>query len=229
MSPSKSGGERYDRLVTGAQDYMTRAWGSQRESLHRAHRYSAFVRIMKRALPLAAVALFVAVLAYALKPRELGRVTMTFERMGTIEDDLAMVNPRLTGTDNQGMPFTVSAASAVQEGRAAENVRLKDIRAEMSLADGSLLHVTAADGLIDTRAGQMNVSGGIRFISADGYVAETATAKADFKTGTVSGTSAVTATSKFGRLTANSFTFDRESKTLRFDGQVRMLVNGATR
>jgi lipopolysaccharide export system protein LptC len=140
-----------------------------------------------------------------------------------------MLNPQLTGTDDQGLPFTVRAASAVQEGAAADLVRLRDIQAEMMLEDGSPLRVTAAEGLVDTRARRMDVSGGIRFTSADGYVAETERARADFRTGIVSGNAPVTATGKMGRLTANSFTFDKETKKLRFDGRVRMLVNGAKR
>jgi lipopolysaccharide export system protein LptC len=224
-----NGSERWDdRLVHSAQGYVTRAWRvSQREALHQARRYSTFVRVLKRALPLAALCLALAVVAYALRPREAGRVTMTFERMGQLEGDLAMVNPRLTGTDDKGLPFIVSAASAVQEGPGSGRVRLSDIRAEMTLDDGTLVHVTAAQGLVDTAARQLDIMGGIRFASADGYVAETASAKADLRNGIVTGVEPVKASGKFGELTAQRFTFDKDSKKLRFDGDVRMKVIGA--
>jgi lipopolysaccharide export system protein LptC len=231
MPKTGSGNDRWDgRLVHSAQGYVARAWrhgDRQRETLDQAERYSTFVRVMKRALPLAALALALAVLGYALQPRDAGKVSMTFERIGTIENDLAMVNPKLTGTDDKGLPFTVTAAQAVQEGRGAERVRLEDIRAELSLEDGTVLNITAAKGVVDTRARQLDISGGIRFVSADGFTAETETAKADLKTGIVSGTVPVTADSKFGRVTAQGFSFEKDTKKLQFRGNVRMLVSGA--
>ena len=58
MSAPKSGGrDGWDtRLVHSAQGYVARAWRTQRqrETIDQAERYSTFVRIMKRALPLAA-------------------------------------------------------------------------------------------------------------------------------------------------------------------------------
>jgi lipopolysaccharide export system protein LptC len=226
-----SGSERWDdRLVHSAQGYVARAWrASQREALTQARRYSTFVKILKRALPLAALGLALAVVAFALRPRETERVTITFERTNQLDNDLTMVNPRLTGTDDKGLPFIVSAASAVQEGQGSGRVRLTDIRAEMTLDDGTLVHVTAAQGVVDTGTRQLDVTGGIKFASADGYVAETQSAKADLRTGIVSGTEPVRATGKFGELTANSFTFDKDTKKLRFDGKVRVQMSGATR
>lgn len=231
MSPPKSNGTvRWDeRFAQSAQGYMSRARGeSQRETLVKAHRYSAFVRVMKRALPLAALALGLAVLGYALQPRETGRVTMTFERLGTIENDLAMVNPRLTGTNDEGLPFVVTAASAVQEGKGAQRVRLEDVNAELTLADGGMLRVRASKGVVDTASRQLEVSGGITFASADGLTAETQSAFADLNTGIVSGTSRITATSKFGRITADRFTFNKDSRLLRFEGQVSTVLNGTS-
>ena len=40
---------------------------------------------------------------------------MTFERMGHLANDLAMVKPRLIGTDSDGSPFVVTAEKAVQD------------------------------------------------------------------------------------------------------------------
>ena len=85
----------------------SRDWGSRRRATAReAERYSRFVTIMKRALPLAAAALVATVLVYALQPRQerSAHVAMTFQRLGIVNDDLAMLKPRLTGADDQGDP-----------------------------------------------------------------------------------------------------------------------------
>ncbi len=198
---------------------------SPRETLATIRRYSIFVAFMKGALPMAALGLGIAVLVYALQPRDTNRMALTFERMGAIENDLAMVMPRLTGVDDDGFPFVVTAATAVQEARGSDMVRLEDVNAEITLKEGKL-HVEAANGLVDTRQHLLDVSGGIRLTSDDGYDARTPAAKADLKAGTVRGENGIEATGSFGRITADRFTMNRTTRQLRFTGNVRMVLNG---
>src|SRR5262245_28994651 len=78
---------------------------STRETVGRISRYSIFVAIMKGALPVAALVLGIVVVVYALQPRDTNRIALTFESMSKIDNDLAMVMPRLTGIDDDGFPF----------------------------------------------------------------------------------------------------------------------------
>lgn len=198
---------------------------SPRETLATIRRYSIFVAFMKGALPMAALGLGIAVLVYAMQPRDTNRMALTFERMGSIENDLAMVMPRLTGVDDEGFPFVVTAASAVQESRGSDLVRLEEVNAEITLKEGNV-HVEAARGLVDTRQHLLDVSGGIRVTSEDGYDARTPAAKADLRTGTVRGENGIEATGTFGRIRADRFTMNRTTRQLRFTGNVRMVLNG---
>jgi lipopolysaccharide export system protein LptC len=198
---------------------------SPRETLATIRRYSLFVTVMKGALPVAALALGIAVLVYTIQPREANRMALTFERMGKIENDLAMVMPRLTGVDDDGFPFVVTAATAMQEERGSDRVRLEDVTAEITLKEGKL-HVEAARGLVDTRQHLLDVSGGIRLTSEDGYDARTPAAKADLKSGTVRGENGIEASGAFGRITADRFSMNRTTRQLRFSGNVRMVLNG---
>ena len=205
--------------------YRAREWRiSPRATLLSARRYSVFVKVMKGALPMAALALGVVVLIYVLQPRETGRMALTFERMGRVEGDLAMVKPRLSGTDDDGLPYLVTAASAVQEERGSNRVRLETVVADISLKDGTALHVTATKGIVDTKLHLLDVSGGIRVTSQDGYDARTESAKADLKAGTLHGESHIVAQGKLGRITAERFALDRETRQLRFSGNVQMLI-----
>jgi len=207
--------------------YRTLQWHiSPRETLKRIRRYSFFVMFMKGALPVGAIALAVAVLVYVIQPRDANQMAITFEKMGKVENDLAMVNPRLTGTDNEGFPFIVTAATAVQEARGSDRVRLEDVNADISLKE-TTLHVTAARGVVDTKLHLLDVSGGIRLISDDGYDARTASASADLKAGTVHGESGIEAKSKLGSITAQRFTMNRATRQLHFTGNVHMVLNGA--
>src|ERR1700734_3195018 len=77
-------------------------WGEQqRSSILDVQRYSRFVIVMKRALPLAAVALIAVVVAYSLVPRQpdQAKIAFQFRQLGIINNDLAMLDPKLTGID----------------------------------------------------------------------------------------------------------------------------------
>jgi LPS export ABC transporter protein LptC len=191
--------------------YRAREWRiSPRATLISARRYSVFVKFMKGALPMAALALGMA---------------MTFERLGRVEGDLAMIKPRLTGVDNDGLPFVITASRATQEARGSDRVRLEDVGADISLKDGTALHVTAGKGVVDTKTHVLEVSGGMHLTSQDGYDAKTQSAVADLKAGTVHGEHGIEAEGSMGRITAQRFALNRETRQLKFDGNVHMIIN----
>jgi lipopolysaccharide export system protein LptC len=207
--------------------YRARDWRiSPRATLNSARRYSVFVKFMKGVLPMGALALGVAVAVYALQPRDVGRMAMTFERLGRVEGDLAMIKPRLTGVDNDGLPFVITASRATQEARGSDRVRLEEVGADISLKDGTALHVTAGQGVVDTKTHVLEVSGGMHITSQDGYDAKMQSAVADLKNGTVHGEHGIEADGSMGHITAQRFALNRETRQLKFDGNVHMIING---
>src|ERR1700677_2156208 len=83
--------------------YARVGWGEQqRSSILDVQRYSRFVIVMKRALPLAAVALLAVVVAYSLVPRQpdQAKIAIQFRQLHIINNDLTMIGPKLTGVDS---------------------------------------------------------------------------------------------------------------------------------
>ena len=80
-----------------------------------ALRYARFVAVMKRALPVAAVAILGSVVAYSVIPRHQDRTSLIYQRTGTLKNDLAMTRPRLSGTD--AMSAVVSGATVIARPR----------------------------------------------------------------------------------------------------------------
>src|ERR1700677_297191 len=74
-----------------------------------ARRYSRFVVLMKRLLALGAFLIIAAVLAFFFVQRLPRQLQMAYERLGDVENDLAMMKPRLTGTDSKGNPYVITA------------------------------------------------------------------------------------------------------------------------
>jgi lipopolysaccharide export system protein LptC len=185
-------------------------------------RYTRFVTIMKRALLLAALALIAAVIAYSLQPREQSSVAMTFEHMGRVANDLAMIKPRLSGTDSSGNPFVVTADAAVQDGRNAHRARLRNVQADITLDKKTWLTASAASGLLDADAKTLTLSGPISVYSDSGYELHTTGAHVDLKDGRMRGSNAVSGHGPLGSVRADAFMVDRNTKQVQLIGHVKM-------
>ena len=210
-------------IVRGSRDWSARRRATARE----AERYSRFVTIMKRALPLAAAALVAAVLVYALQPRQerSGRVAMTFQRLGIVNDDLAMLKPRLTGADDQGDPFVVTADEAVQDKNDSKRATLRNVQGDVTLKDGTWISALAPRGTLDAKSRRLTLRGPIAVYSDNGYELHTASANIDMRKAVILGNDTVNGQGPFGIFRADRFRLDRHSRQVFLYGNVRMNID----
>jgi lipopolysaccharide export system protein LptC len=223
-------------------------WAVQaRTTVRDAQRYTRFVGIMKRALLVAVAGLLLAVIAYALQPRDTKQYQMTFERMGYLANDLAMVKPRLTGADSDGSPFVVTAEKAVQDAHNVHRARLASVQADLTARDGAWYDMSAPRGFLDSDAQKLWLNGNVALFSDSGYELHTDAAFVDLaqscdpKTGkapvgkdgkarprcaktTVRGDHAVTGQGPLGTLRADRFHIEKLSRHVFLDGHVRMVL-----
>jgi lipopolysaccharide export system protein LptC len=185
-----------------------------------AIRYSHFVSLMKRALPIAAGAIVFAILVYAFLPRASERITLTAERTGLLKNDLTMIKPKLTGADDNGNPFVITADAAVQDPRDLHRAHMKKIEADMTLDNGGWLNANAEAGFFDMDTGMLKLSGGIAVYSDSGYELHTEMVDIDLKKGQFHGPGTVTGHGPFGTLRADRFDADRLKQKLHLNGHV---------
>lgn len=204
--------------VKERRDWTARARGTALEAL----RYSQFVTLMKRALPLAAGAILAAVLVYSLLPRQPDKVTMTFESRGVFENDLSMIKPRLTGADDDGNPFVITADIAIQDPKNIHRGRMKNIQADMTLDKGRWMNAIATEGTFDMVIGSLKLRKGIAIYTDDGYELHTANADIDMKKGLFHGPGTVTGHGPGGTLRADRFDLDHKKQLLHLVGNVHM-------
>jgi lipopolysaccharide export system protein LptC len=202
-------------------DWSARARSTAMDAL----RYTQFVGVMKRALPVAAFAVISAVLAYFFVARQPARVNLGYERLGHVENDLSMIKPRLTGQDGKGNPFVITAAAAVQDAKNPKRVRLTKVEADLTQGAG-WLNADAASGTADMNAGMLQLEGGINVFSDQGYELHTKSALVDLKKSVVHGHDGVTGQGPLGNIRADEFHFDRDSKLLTLSGHVQMTIMG---
>jgi lipopolysaccharide export system protein LptC len=211
--------------ISGAQSRSRRDWTARtRDTALNALRYSRFVTVMKRALPIAAGGLIAAVIAYSLVPRQSDKLSLAYQSIGTINNDLTMTKPRLTGTDHNGNPFLITADAAVQDPANVRRATLKAVEADLTLDKGRWLNATAVKGFVDMDKGALALTGGIAIYSDDGYELHTARADVDLKKGIFKGPVEVTGHGPAGTLHADTFEVDRVTSQIVLQGHVQMTI-----
>lgn len=197
----------------------------QRISAGDALRYSRFVAVMKRLLPVGAVVLMGSVIVYSVMPRHQERY-LQMQQTGNVTSDLTMTKPSFTGTDEKGNPYKVTAAEVIQDPNSKDKLRaeLKQVDADMQFANDGWISASAAHGFIDAQAGTLTLDGGLSIFTDTGYEMHTASANALIKANILEGSEKVSGHGPLGQFRADSFYFDRPKKQLKLSGHVHMTL-----
>jgi len=214
-----------------AQDHPHRHdWSSRaRTTMMEALRYSRFVVLAKRVLSLGAFLIIAAVLAFFFVARAPRQLSVTYEKLGHVENDLSMVKPRLTGADTKGNPFVITADMAVQDAKNPKRATLRNIDADLALDKTTWLNARARSGTVDMGTGQLELAGGIDLFTDSGYELHTESASMNLKQNIVHGHQQVTGQGPDGKLSADSFHADRNAGLLTLSGHVRMQFVGSSK
>lgn len=191
-----------------------------------ALRYSKFVALMKRVLSLGAFLIIAAVLAFFFVQRQPRQLSMSYEKLGRIENDLAMVKPKLTGTDVKGNPFVITADMAVQDARNAKKASLRNLEADLAVEKSGWINARAKTGMVDMGAGRLELAGGIDVFTDTGYELHSRSASMNLKQSEVHGHEPVTGRGPDGTFRADKFHADRNTNLLTLTGNVRVTFHG---
>lgn len=194
-----------------------------------ALRYSKFVTLMKRVLSLGAFLIIAAVLAFFFVQRQPRQLSMSYEKLGRIENDLAMVKPKLTGTDAKGNPFVITADMAVQDSKNAKKASLQNLEADLVAQKNGWINARAKAGVVDMAAGHLELSGGIDVFTDTGYELHSSSASMNLKQSEVHGHEPVTGRGPEGTFRADRFHADRNTNLLTLTGNVQMTFHGTSK
>ncbi|HTI83624.1 MAG TPA: LPS export ABC transporter periplasmic protein LptC [Acetobacteraceae bacterium] len=179
--------------------------------------------LIKWLLPVGALLLLASI---ALWP-ELGRVRDTV-RM-TIEHTAAgaatMTDARYRGIDDHGRPYTVTAATAQQDG--PDRINLTMPKADITLTNGTWLMVQARRGVYLQNSGQLDLSRDVTLYRDDGTTLKTASASIDVKAGAAASDQPTHAEGPFGTLDAQGFMVTDKGTAIQFDGPAKLILNGS--
>jgi len=214
------------------QHALRRNWVARtRLSTAQTQRYSRFVVNAKRGLAIAAALLVALVLLYSFQPRDRNskRLAMSFQSLGVLDNDLAMIKPRLTGVTDEGDPYIVTAAKAIQDHLNAKRARLIDVQGDVTLKDGTWLTGTAPRGFLDASEQTLVLFGPIAVYSDTGYEVHSNRADINMANGMVTGNVPATGQGPLGTFRADRYRIDRDRNLVFLYGNVRMVVYGHMR
>jgi len=144
-------------------------------------------------------------------------------------DGLAMDAPHLSGSDGKGRTYTVSAESAVQDLSDTRIIRLKNIEASVTQADGSRARLLADSGVYDSAAQTVVLKENIRLSNSDGSGGALQRAEINLSTGSLTSDSPVAFSSRLGEINAEKMGVEKKAGTVTFSGGVRMTVDPSAR
>lgn len=190
--------------------------------------YSVFVGLMKVLLPALAVGLVLLVVVWPQVSDDDNRFRVGVSELGPGQaDSLNMINARFEGVDDENRPFTITADVATQAAGEPDLVELRLPKADITLADGAWVALTARSGRYDRKAKRLELSGGVSLFHDLGFELHTAAAEIDLDSGVASGDRPVSGQGPSGTLSAEGFRVEADGKRILFTGTSRLEVRPA--
>ena len=210
---------------------------SSRSRTHRSRGYSRIVGALRIILPLLAIAILVLQFGWsdvtevvtdappaATLPAEEQLVEFE-ETVGGLDDD-SMANPSFSGLDDDAQPYSVTGAVArrTASGSAFE---IEEPVAEITLADGGWLALTASQALYEEGAERLRLNGAVNIFRDDGYSIVTDEVNLDMGSRRAWGDRPVLAHGPAGEISAQGFRIDQGAQAIVFIGNARIRLRPA--
>jgi lipopolysaccharide export system protein LptC len=187
--------------------------------------YTRFVTVLKFLLPAVAITLVALVVLWSHLWPSVDRLRVGSAMLRDFGDDEhAMIHARYVGMDRKGQPFSITAKTVSYVNPEGTTMQLEAPKADITLAGGAWVAVTADSGLYDRDAGNLKLTGAVDLFHDAGYQFRTTEATIDLNTGDAEGAKPVQAQGPFGELSAEGFKMIDEGRTVFFEGHAKMRV-----
>jgi lipopolysaccharide export system protein LptC len=192
-----------------------------------ARRHSARVRLMRTAVPAAAVAgLGAVVLLTWFNPlRALPELPISAANLVVSGTKITMEAPKLTGFTRDNRAYNVTAEAAAQDFTNPSVVELTGIRANIEMQNKGSIDLSAIAGVYNTKSELLTLTQHIILISSDGYEGHLTEATADVRKGSIVSEKPVEMFLPNGKLNANRMEVENNGELLRFGGGVVLNLN----
>jgi len=184
------------------------------------------ITLTKWLLPAVALLLLAAIAIWPEIDRIKDTARIAYQRGAASVAGATVIDARYHGIDEQGRPYTLTAATAQQAGPDRINLTLP--KGDTTLANGTWLMLQARQGVFLQHSNQLDLSREVTLYRDDGTTLVTASASIDLKNGAAAGNEPTHAEGPFGTLDAQGFTLTDKGAAMQFIGPAHLVLNGSS-
>ncbi len=135
----------------------------------------------------------------------------------------------LTGVDRDQLPYSVTAAHAVQDSAEPNRVHLQSVAGELHRSSGEVLSLAARTALYDSKAEILQLDGDVSLVTAGRFVAEMARAEVTLSDKRLRSESPVTVTFDRGKITAGGLEISDDGNRVVFFNRAKVIFGPQTK
>lgn len=124
--------------------------------------------------------------------------------------------------------INITADQVVQDADAPDLVHLSNISGDTTMEDGAWLSLSAQSGNYDREAQRLILNGEVALFTDSGNEIHSSNATFELGEGRITGGDPVSGHGPFGRITAQRFEVAGNGETIRFMGDVRLVIESGT-
>lgn len=195
----------------------------------RQERYSQVVAALKFGLPLAAMALLLAVFLVSREDKLEAGLAFSQADLDALSSGLRISNPQFSGSNTSGDLYNFSAASVVPRDLTMNIAEVEALEGSITYPDGEKLAFTAKNASINLKKRLLVLNEGIAISTSEGYAAMAGRVEMDLNLGVLIGEGNVVATGAIGRISAGSLQINSvtrsglsDNSTIVFSGGVKL-------
>lgn len=199
--------------------------GDRTAEFRRARWHSRLVSMLRFSLPVSSLGFAGLYVMAMLQTAGWGSAPVEPTIPATLDKTFAMDSPQYEGYAKDGGRYVIAAKTALPDFKNPTQVKLNGITGEVYDAKKSRTDLTAAHGLFDSKASQLDLTGGITVITQTGMRAELQSATLMTKEGTLVSNEPVKVAMPSGVITSNQLNLNQKTRDVTFvDAVVAHLV-----
>jgi lipopolysaccharide export system protein LptC len=185
--------------------------------------YSRFVKMMRVALPLAALGLFTALVVW---PEIDKKITSITPQMKVSAENVKneLVNPRFEGVDDNQQPYTITASRALQSEDLPNVLKLQLPVADITLRGNQWVAAEAKKGLYDQTTRKLELEKEVFLFYDEGYEMTMEKLLVDMKAKKMWSDTEVQGKGPKGSIEAKNMYADLNKNILLFKGPVQLIM-----
>jgi len=187
-------------------------------------RYYVFVRVMKFALPLAALVIIGALIARISGDPQQQKISLLPDEEKTTPGQIEVVRAKYEGRDDQGRPYTVTADKASRAMNAPDRVTFENPVADITLQDKTWVAVKAKTGDFDRTKESLRLKDDVHIFHDSGYEILLQDIEIDLKQKTAFTALPVRAQGPMGTIAAQNMAVKDQGELIVFGGPATLTV-----